>query len=196
MGMGIVKNNLGQEDTGSINDAMIAWANKTLSYNFLKNDIIKYKNAYWYCIKDHFKSAQNEPGTESGNECWAGVIRITNAISIAKFIWIPSYTSTVQHKPTVTTIRFGNGYEQRVSKSINPDLKTLQLNFDQRTSREARAIIHFLKQRSGVQSFAYNPGDIYSETSYRTRYVCREWETSFTFKENYSVRAKFEEVSA
>jgi phage-related protein len=196
MGMGIIKNDLRQEDTGSVNDAMIAWANKSLSYNFLKNDIIKYKNIYWYCIKDHFKSAESEPGTDSGNQYWGGVIRLSNNQFITKFIWTPSYTSTVQHKPTVTTIRFGNGYEQRVSKSINPDLKTLQLNFDQRNSREARAIIHFLKQRAGVQAFGYNPGDIYSETSYRTRYVCREWETSFTFKENYSVRAKFEEVSA
>jgi phage-related protein len=96
----------------------------------------------------------------------------------------------------ITTVRFGNGYEQRISKSINPDLKTLQLNFDQRTLREARAILHFLKTRGAVQSFAYNPGDIYSETTYRTRYVCREWDTTFTFKENYSIRAKFEEVSA
>jgi phage-related protein len=196
MGMGIVRNDLGPEDSGSINDSMILWANRSLSYNFLKNDIIKYKNVFWYCIKDHFKSAQSEPGTDSGNEYWGGIIKLSNNLPVAKFLWIPSYTSTVQHKPSVTTIRFGNGYEQRISKSINPDLKTLQLNFDQRTSREARAIIHFLKERSGTQAFAYNPGDIYAEQSYRTKYVCREWETSFTFKENYSVRAKFEEVSA
>jgi len=196
MGMGIVRNDLGPEDSGSINDSMILWANRSLSYNFLKNDIIKYKNVFWYCIKDHFKSAQSEPGTDFGNEYWGGIIKLSNNLPVAKFLWIPSYTSTVQHKPSVTTIRFGNGYEQRISKSINPDLKTLQLNFDQRTSREARAIIHFLKERSGTQAFAYNPGDIYAEQSYRTKYVCREWETSFTFKENYSVRAKFEEVSA
>jgi phage-related protein len=199
MGMGIPQNDLRQEDTGSINDSMIPWANKSLGYNFLKNDIVKYKNAFWYCLKDHFKTSETEPGTDSANTYWGGVIILSNISSITKigfFIWTPSYTSTIQHKPTVTTIRFGNGYEQRVSKSINPDLKTLQLNFDQRTSREARAIIHFLKQRSGTQSFAYNPGDIYSENTYRTKYVCREWETSFTFKENYSVRAKFEEVSA
>jgi phage-related protein len=196
MGMGIPQNDLRQEDTGSINDSMIPWANKSLGYNFLKNDIIKYKNAFWYCLKDHFKTSETEPGTGPGNIYWGGVYILSNAAPIAKFIWIPSYTSTVQHKPSVTTIRFGNGYEQRVSKTINPDLKTLQLNFDQRNSREARAIIHFLKQRGGVKAFAYNPGDIYSETTYRTRYVCREWETSFTFKENYSVRAKFEEVSA
>lgn len=184
------------EDSGSINDSMIFWANQSLGYNFLKNDIIKYKNIFWYALKDHFKSATNEPGTDSGNDFWGGLIALSNGQIVTKFIWTPSYTSTIQHKPTVTTVRFGNGYEQRISKSINPDLKTLQLNFDQRNLREARAIIHFLKQRGAVQSFAYNPGDIYSETTYRTKYVCREWETSFTFKDNYSIRGKFEEVSA
>jgi phage-related protein len=196
MGMGLPKIDLRQEDTGSINDPMVQWANKSLGHNFLKNDIVKYKGYFWYCLKDHFKTSQSEPDTISGNEYWGGIITLSSDIRITKFVWIPSYTSTIQHKPSVTTIRFGNGYEQRIAKSINPDLKTLQLNFDQRTSREARAIIHFLKQRAGVQAFAYNPGDIYSEQTYRTKYVCREWETNFTFKENYSVRAKLEEVSA
>ena len=196
MGMGLPRIDLRQEDTGSINDPMIQWGNKSLGYNFLKNDIVKYKGDFWYCLKDHFKTSESEPDTNTGNVYWGGIITLSNNIRITKFVWIPSYTSTIQHKPSVTTIRFGNGYEQRIAKSINPDLKTLQLNFDQRTSREARAIIHFLKQRSGTQAFAYNPGDIYSEQTYRTKYVCREWETNFTFKENYSVRAKLEEVSA
>ena len=185
-----------QENSGSVNDSMIPWANKSLGSNFLKNDIVKYKNIFWYSLKDHFKTAESEPGTNSGNNFWGGVTTISNSTVIPKFIWIPSYTSSVQHKPSVTTIRFGNGYEQRISKTINPDLKTLQLSFDQRTSKEARAIVHFLKQRSAIKAFAYNPGDIYSDQTYRTRYVCREWDTTFTFKENYSIRAKFEEVSA
>lgn len=196
MGLGPKKTSFVTEDAGSINDAMIPWANKTLGYNFLKNDIVKYRGGFWYCIKDHFKTAESEPGTETGIEYWGGIIRLSNDQIITKFIWIPSYASSIQHKPQITTIRFGNGYEQRISKTINPDLKVLQLTFDQRTLREARAIVHFLKERGASESFAYNPGDIYSDQTYRTKYVCREWETTFTFKENYSIKSKFEEVSA
>ena len=196
MGMGYPQSVIRQEDSSSVNDKMIPWANKSLGYSFLKNDIIKYKGIFWYCLKDHFKISTSEPGTDDGKEYWGGVTSISTKSVLAEFFWIPSYASTIQHKPSVATIRYGNGYEQRISKSINPDLKTLQLNFDQRTSREARAIIYFLQQRSAVQAFAYNPGDIYSDRTYRTRYVCREWETGFTFKENYSIKAKFEEVSA
>jgi|APGre2960657423_1045063.scaffolds.fasta_scaffold137409_2 phage-related protein len=196
MGMGGAQKSFGAEDTGSVNDSMILWANRSLNYVFLKNDIIRYKNVVWYCLKDHVKTETTEPGTDTGNQYWGGIVKINEKTTLFKFIWTPSYTSSFQHKPSVSTIRFGNGYEQRIGKSINPDLKTLQLNFDQRTSREARAIIYFLQQRASIQAFAYNPGDIYSEQSYRTKYVCREWETNFTFKENYSIRAKFEEVSA
>jgi len=197
MGMGPTSySKLIQEDSGSVNDAMIDWSAKPLTYTFIKNDIIKYKGFFWYALKNHVKTAQTEPDTTSGEEYWGGVLKLKTGQKISKFVWAPSYTSTVQHKPSVTTIRFGNGYEQRITKSINPDLKTMQLTFDQRTSREARAIVHFLKDKAASRAFAYDPKDIYSDSSYRTRFVCREWETTFTFKENYSIKAKFEEVSA
>lgn len=197
MGMGPTSySKLIQEDSGSVNDAMIDWTSKPLSYTFAKNDIVKYKGFFWYSLKNHIKSASTEPDTITGQEYWGGVLTLRNGQKIPQFIWVPSYTSTVQHKPFVTVIRFGNGYEQRISKSINPDLKTMQLTLDQRTAREARAIIHFLKDKAASRAFGYNPKDIYADLSFRTRYVCREWETTFTFKENYSIKAKFEEVSA
>lgn len=182
----------------SINDPIDNWANLSIGNSFKKNDIIKYHGFFWYCLKDHVKAGPpvDEPDTTNGSEYWGGITQLQNGQKIPFFIWVPSYTSTVQHKPYVTSIRFGNGYEQRVPKSINPDLKTFQLNFDQRTEYEARAITHFLKEKSATKSFGYNPPGIYAESSYRTRFVCREWETNFAFKENYGIRAKFEEVSA
>lgn len=183
----------------SINDNIDNWNNIAGGYSFKKNDIVRYRGFFWYALKDHVKSPNpnppDEPDKANGSEYWGGVITLQNNIKIPFFIWTASYTSTVQHKPLVTTIRFGNGYEQRISKSFNPDLKIFQLSFDQRTEHEARAIVHFLKEKAGTKSFAFNPPGIYSEVTYRTKYVCREWESNFTFKENYSVRAKIEEVS-
>lgn len=200
MGMGTIGkgsySKLIQENSGSINDSMMFWADKSLGFNFIKNDIVKYKNCFYYAIRDHTKTVNTEPETSAGLDFWGGTTTLVNNQKIPQFIWVPSYTSSIQHKPSVSTIRFGNGYEQRISKSINPDLKVLQLSFDQRTSREARAIGHFLKDKAATRSFAYNPKDIYSDLTFRTKYVCREWEFVFNFKENYSIKAKFEEVSA
>ena len=114
---------------------------------------------------------------------------------IPKFFWMASYTSTTSHKPLITVIRFGNGYEQRINKNINPDLKTFQLKFELKTEKEAYSIVHFLQDKAATKAFAYDPPTIYSEQTYRTRYVCREWETNFNFKENYTINAKFDEVS-
>lgn len=182
----------------SINDIVENWANLSVGYAFNKHAIVKYHGYFWYALKDHAKAGDgsDEPDTGGGSEYWGGITQLQNGVKIPIFVWVPSYTSTVQHKPFITTIRFGNGYEQRISKNINPDLKAFSLNFEQRTEAEARAIVHFLKEKAASKSFAYNPPGIYEETTYRTKYVCREWETNFAFKENYGIRAKFEEVSS
>jgi len=181
----------------SINDPVLNWSTISIGTNLPKHYIVRYKGYFWYALQDHKKvgSSVDEPDTVGGALYWGGITTLQNAIKVPLFIWTPSYTSTIQHKPDIKVIRFGNGYEQRIPQSLNSDLKSLNLNFDQRTEEEARGIIHFLKERNATKSFAYNPPDIYSETKYTTRYVCREWETNFAFKNNYGIRAKFEEVS-
>lgn len=179
----------------SINDKIENWSNIVRPHTFIKNDIVKYNGYFWYALRDHEKQIDNSDQPRTGSSYWGGMITLQNNLNVPFFIWIASYTSTVQHKPLVTTIRFGNGYEQRISKSFNPDLRVYQMQFDQRTEHEARAIIHFFSARNGTQSFIFNPPGIYSQTAFSTRFVCREWDSTFTFKENYSVKAKMEEIA-
>jgi phage-related protein len=188
----------------SINDSITNWVNFGSSYQFTKNDIVKHYNNFYYAVKDHEKGGDNttRPLINNGNnnfklnlEYWDGVTILQDNSRIPKFFWTASYTSTTSHKPLITVIRFGNGYEQRINKNINPDLKTFQLKFELKTEKEAYAIVHFLQDKAATKAFAYDPPTIYSEQTYRTRYVCREWETNFNFKENYTINAKFDEVS-
>jgi phage-related protein len=188
----------------SINDPIRNWVNVGSSYQFTKNDIVKHLNNFYYAVKDHEKGGDNTtaPIIDNGNnnfklnlEYWDGVTILQDNSRIPKFFWMASYTSTTSHKPLITVIRFGNGYEQRINKNINPDLKTFQLKFELKTEKEAYAIVHFLQDKSATKAFAYDPPTIYSEQTYRTKYVCREWETNFNFKENYAINAKFDEVS-
>jgi len=187
----------------SINDPIRNWASFVNTYAFSKNDIVKHFNNFYYAVKDHEKQDSTTPLIDNGAnnfqlnlEYWDGVTILQNNTRIPKFFWTASYTSVASHKPLITIIRFGNGYEQRVNKNINPDLKTFQLKFELKTEQEAYAIIHFLKDKAATKAFAYDPPTIYSDKTYRTKYVCREWDTNFNFKENYSINAKFDEVSA
>jgi len=188
----------------SINDPIRNWVNFGSSYQFTKNDIVKHLNNFYYAVKDHEKGGDSStaPIIDNGNnnfklnlEYWDGVTILQDNSRIPKFFWMASYTSTTSHKPLITVIRFGNGYEQRINKNINPDLKTFQLKFELKTEKEAHAIVHFLQDKAAAKAFAYDPPTIYSEKTYRTRYVCREWETNFNFKENYTINAKFDEIS-
>lgn len=188
----------------SINDSIKNWVNFGSSYQFTKNDIVKHLNNFYYAVKDHQKGGDSTtaPIIDNGNnnfklnvEYWDGVTILQDNSRIPKFFWTASYTSTTSHKPLITVIRFGNGYEQRINKNINPDLKTFQLKFELKTEKEAYAIVHFLQDKSATKAFAYDPPTIYSEQTYRTKYVCREWETNFNFKENYAINAKFDEIS-
>lgn len=179
----------------SVNDSIANWSVVNVGAFISKHEIIRYHGYFWYSLQDHEKDLSNEPDSADGAVYWGGITTLQNGTKSPLFIWNPSYTSAIQHKPDVKPIRFGNGYEQRISQSLNPDLKTFQFNFDQRTEQEARAILHFLIDKSAKKSFAYNPPNIYAETTYKTRYLCREWETNFVFKDNYAIKAKFEEIS-
>ena len=186
----------------SINDPIRNWVNFGSSYQFTKNDIVKHSNNFFYAVKDHEKGGGSTTAPIISDklnvEYWDGVTILQDGSKIKiipKFFWMASYTSTTSHKPLITVIRFGNGYEQRINKNINPDLKTFQLKFELKTEKEAHAIVHFLQDKSATKAFAYDPPTIYSEQTYRTRYVCREWETNFNFKENYTINAKFDEIS-
>lgn len=121
---------------------------------------------------------------------WGG--RITdNGEDKPHFIWIPSYDFSVSNQPRVASVRFGDGYEQRMQDGINNHLLTLNFAFEQRKLAETTAILHFLTERKGTESFVFTPLPPRAKAK---RFVCREWEDSQQFYENYSVRATFQEV--
>jgi phage-related protein len=92
-------------------------------------------------------------------------------------------------KPLVTTVQFGDGYEQRVAESLNRVRKTWDLTF----SGPASLILEidtFLTDRAGVEAFSW------TDTIGRSAaYVCREWQGPIQQERGlYMINATFEEV--
>ena len=54
-------------------------------------------------------------------------------------------------------IGLGAGYTQIYRDGINNNLLSLDLQFNNRTDSEARAILHFLEQHYGAIPFQFNP---------------------------------------
>ena len=68
-------------------------------------------------------------------------------------------TRNAQQKTRV--IKFGDGYEQRLAKGINPSRRTFSLNFENRSNTVTNNILNFLSSatggNNGAKSFNWSP---------------------------------------
>jgi len=140
---------------------------------------------YLYCTTAGL-GITSTPSTTS----WDGWTTI-NGETKTKFIWIPSYGANVSQQPRNLNMKFGDGYESRMADGINNDLLTLELNFEDRGIPETTAILHFLTQRNGRESFVFTPQPPYSASK---KFICRSWRDTQTFYGNYNIQAVFEET--
>lgn len=154
---------------------------------YYRNDIVKYSNNFYYL---NVESAVGVTPAVSSST-WGGLVS-SNGETKPEFIWTPSYNLTIAVEPKVKSIRFGDGYEQRFADGINNSLLNLDLTFEKRNTKEATAILHFLQARKGFESFYFTPPEPYST---RKKFVCRRWDSSIQFFNNYSVKVNIEEVA-
>ncbi|NBP56856.1 hypothetical protein EBU71_10080 [bacterium] len=175
---------------GSINDLISGWRPQvTYSKHAIASGV---SDRYFYSLRDN--NLNNDPILNL-NSIWNGYILI-NSNYVPFFHWKPSYSTVAQSNPRINRIKFGNGYEQRIPDGLNVNLINLQVTFENRKEDEAVAILHFLNQMNGTTSFIYNVPTIYSKNKFTTKFICSNWEATYNFYQNYSIRATFEEVSA
>ena len=83
----------------------------------------------------------------------------------------PTYSAIKQSEPAVRNVRFGDGYEQRVSFGLNQNPKQWDLEFNV-SDADADVIEAFLDARAvDAASFTWTPPD--TTTSYQ--WVCASW---------------------
>ena len=163
---------------------ILNWEDQDRTYQF--HDIVYYSGQYYYCIVPHTSDTLSPFDTTK----WGGTITNNGEVK-PHFIWKSSNNSDNPFEPRVRVLKFGDGYEQRAQDGINNNLLMFNFNFDNRNTDEATAILHFLNQRSGQESFVFTPPKPLNASK---RFVCRTWNNRFIFKGNYSISAKFEEV--
>ena len=71
---------------------------------------------------------------------------------------------------------------------INPNSFDFDLQFNNRSDKEAQALLHFLENHNGVELFQYDMFIPYTGTR---SFYCPEWSHTFNFKDNHSIQAKF-----
>jgi len=180
---------------GSIFD-IVTWDN---SITYSKNDIVRWGGSnlstatkYWYALSS--VSANVEPSSTSDQSSWGG-IKSSNGKDRAYFLWTPSYATSSNFAPIVKVVKFGDGYEQRVSPNINNNLLKLDVRFDVRSTVETRAILHFLHARAGVEPFIFEPPEPLNSTKDQF-FVCRNWNNTFNFFDNQTLGVTFDQTVA
>ena len=147
---------------------------------------------YYYSTSNN--NLANTPSSDS--PLWGGVTVASNGKNKPKFIWNPSYNTTVGHSPKTVNIVFGNGYEQRFQDGIFNDLIKLSLRFEHRDIKESKAINHFLKARKSVESFIFEDlPEPHNDAGYKKLFVCKSWNSEFVFYNNYTISAEFIQVN-
>lgn len=172
------------------------WGNNTA---YGKYDIVKVtigNTVFYYYAGYAHTSHITQPFAQTYTEnpgLWLGkALDMPTGLLKPEFSWIPSYNSNFDSSPKVKVIKFGDGYEQRSRDGINSVLIILDLLFDGRDINEATAIEHFLFTRESAESFLFTPPAPYIK---KKKFVCRNWQNSNVFYNNFTVKAKFEEVA-
>tara|TARA_R100000479_G_C6235748_1_gene146890 strand:+ start:94 stop:435 length:342 start_codon:yes stop_codon:yes gene_type:complete len=102
----------------------------------------------------------------------------------------PTYGVQKRSNPSVRTVRFGDGYEQRTTLGINQNPKVYQLTFEV-SETDADTIETFLDARAADNaSFDFTPPGEGSSS----KFVCESWTKSIPYLNRANIQASFRQV--
>ena len=102
----------------------------------------------------------------------------------------PTYGIQKRSAPNTKTVRFGDGYEHRITFGLNQNPKVYNLTFEV-SETDADTIETFLDARA-ADSDAFDfipPGE--GSTS---KFVCEEWKKSIPYLNRATIQATFRQV--
>lgn len=110
---------------------------------------------------------------------------------MATFTYTPDFGAQKKSEPSVRTVKFGDGYEQRLRFGLNQNPKTWDLRWTATDNTTADAIEAFFDARaSDGDPFDWTPLD--SATSYK--FVCESWNREYQYADINIITATFRQV--
>jgi phage-related protein len=79
-----------------------------------------------------------------------GAINCPNPAWTTGFMFVPSYSTTVETTQNIIKAQFGDGYSQRQRGGLNNNTQSWKLSFNERSDKEAKAIFNYIEERGGV----------------------------------------------
>ena len=103
----------------------------------------------------------------------------------------PSYGASKRSQPAVRSVKYGDGYETRLTYGLNQNMKEWQLEFRNLTEADADTIETFLDARAQDQgAFDWSPPD---ETS-TYKWKCPSWTKTLPYSNLATIQTTFIQV--
>lgn len=142
-------------------------------YVFIKSES-SFDRGFWYCTGNNIQGE-----IPSLNQNWT-----------KKFYFTPNMSNTL----TLEAKNFRNELDKFYflqSEGSNPNLMSLQLEFNNRNDKEAKAILHYLENKNGFDVFEFNGVPNFTGTK---NFYCPSWNHTYNYKDNNSISATFVET--
>jgi phage-related protein len=104
-----------------------------------------------------------------------------------KFYFSPDLVQQLSFDSTIYKNELAGFYLYQ-DLGLNPNFLSFNLSFNNRSDKEAKAILHFLENHNGIDLFAY---DMYAYFTGTRNFFCPEWSHTYNFLDNNTISAKF-----
>ncbi len=108
---------------------------------------------------------------------------------MATFTFKPSVSTTSKVRTRIKKVQFGDGYMQRGTDGINTVIRDWNLVFDNISDNDAASIEQFLSDNIGAAITWTPPGSLVAY-----KYICIEWNRSYTTFNTNNLTLPFEQV--
>jgi hypothetical protein len=142
-------------------------------YVFIKSQS-SFARGFWYCTGNNIQGE-----LPSISENWT-----------KKFYFVPNMSNTLNLQSKVFRNELDKFYFLQ-NDDANPNLMGLQLEFNNRNDKEAKAILHYLENKNGFDVFQFDGVPNFTGTR---NFYCPSWSHTYNYKDNNSVSATFVET--
>lgn len=164
-----------------LNKNIDAWNGDSVEYK--KYDVV-YRaissnklNNYFYCLEDHVSDDINIDGPNGSDTKWT-----------QDFFFEPDIGMQNDVQIKVDKIEFKNSFVQTMKTRKNLATTNFNYQFSNISTKQAKAIMHFLENKGGYRRFKHLPPSVYDREKV---FYCPSWSHTFKYKDSHDIEVSF-----
>ena len=147
---------------------------------YLSGDYVPRVSGWYYYSGDSETTASDSNGPNGG---------VDSMWTKNNFYFDVNGGASVNQAPRFIKQPTQSDYYVRTKDGLNKSLLNMELTFDSRTDKEAKAMVHFLETHQGKNQFEFKPPAPYDISG--KVFVCPKWGHQLIYKENNNVSVNF-----